>query len=114
MQTDFSVQIDPRPQGVIARLQGHATNTHASELRQALLQLMSSPPAKVVIDLKELAYIASMTLAELINFRLMFHQQGGRLHLAGANRNVADVFQQTHLDGLFPMYDNTDAALEDD
>lgn len=114
MQTEFSIQIEPHPQGIIARLQGHATNPHALDLRQALLQLMSSPPDKIVIDLQELVYIASMTLAELINFRQLFQKQGGRLRLAGANRNVADVFQQTHLDDLFPMYDTPEQALEDE
>lgn len=108
----FEVEIQDLPQGTVASLRGEAGNDRAEKVHQALSRLLEQRTQQVVIDLRELSYIASMTLAELISFRREMQSYGGRLRLAGATDSIVSVFKTTHLVDLFPMFDTPEAALE--
>jgi len=79
----------------------------------ALNALLEQRAQRVVIDLRELHYIASMTLAELIHFRRELQAYGGHLRLAGASAPIVSVFETTHLADLFPMYPTAEQALDE-
>ena len=112
VEKPFEVEIRDCPQGTIATLRGEASNERAENIRQALHALLEKRTQRVVIDLCELSFIASMTLAELISFRRELQSYGGRLRLAGAPDSIASVFKTTHLADLFPMFETSQAALD--
>jgi anti-anti-sigma factor len=107
----FTVDIDKRDNGVVAHLRGNASNNQANILHEALAGILQDRPSPVVIDVDALDFIASAALAELINFRQNLRVYGGRLRLAGARDQIADVLRTTHLADLFPMFRNADDAL---
>jgi len=109
--TAFEVTIDERPQGSVAVICGEANNDRAMKVREALAGLLARRTERVVIDLRQLHFIASMTLAELIHFRREIHAYGGRLRLAGASGDVMHVLKTTHLADLFPIYATPEEAL---
>lgn len=106
-----TVEIDRRTAGVIIRITGEADNACAADVQQGIRQLQVESDRNVVIDLRDLRYIASMTLAEIINLRQQLQQRGGRMVLAGARDSVADVLKKTRLAELFPVHDDPEAAL---
>jgi anti-sigma B factor antagonist len=111
MTDAFQIQVEPRPEGVIARLEGSVANAEVDSLHQMLVDLLSQRADHVVLDLRRLEYIASMALAELIQFRRDMQAYGGRLRLAGAQDNIAEVFRQTRLNDIFPMFNDPEAAI---
>jgi anti-anti-sigma factor len=107
----FDLQIDQRDDGVIAALSGEAHNGCIDSLKRGLAGILAERRSPVVIDLSECHFIASMSIAELIDFRRQLQAYGGRLHLAGANPQIENLFEKTHLSELFPMYRSADEAL---
>ena len=108
----LDIQIEERPDIAVARLRGNASNTEADKLRNALLTLGNERFERVVIDLNDLHFIASMALAELIEFHQVLNKSGNRLHLCGAHDSIADLFRKTRLAEVFPLFDDVDAAIE--
>jgi anti-anti-sigma factor len=109
----FSIQIDEQPGGMIAHLQGEATNAEADRLRDGLKAILKQRCLRVVLDLSELQFVASLSLGELIRFRRDLQTYGGELRLASARPNVEEVFRKTRLVELFPMYADPCQALTD-
>jgi len=109
----FEVNIAEDPRGTVATISGEVHNDRALKVREALADLLEQRADRVVIDLRELRFIASMALAELIHFRREIQSYGGRLRLAGAPDAIVNLFQTTHLADLFPMYPTPDEALDD-
>ena len=112
--SEFAVDIDSQPNGMIARLRGSASNIHAESMRNALANILQQRANPVIIDLGELDYIASAALAELISFRQNLQSYGGCMRLAGARDQIAELFEKTRLVELFPMYPSATDALTAD
>lgn len=112
--TDFQVEVEQRDAGAIARLQGSAENAHADDVRKKLAGLLERRSRRVVIDLSQLAFIASLVIGELLTFRREIQAYGGELRLAGPAANVEDVFRTTRLVELFPVFPDAEQALTDD
>jgi len=111
MTDTFHIHVEPRPEGVIARLEGSAANAEVDSLHDTLADLLNQRVDHVVLDLQRLEYLASMALAELIQFRRDMQAYGGRLRLAGARDNIAELFHQTRLNDIFPMFDDPESAM---
>jgi len=107
----FDIQIDQRTDAVVARLSGSASNAQADRLRTTLAELAEEDETRVVVDMQELSFIASMSLAELLQLHLKLKQSGRRLRLSGATDPIADVFKKTRLVELFPLYPSIDEAI---
>jgi anti-sigma B factor antagonist len=108
--TDFQVSITPVSSNVVVRLVGDASLTTVEKLRDALKPVLASNAARVVIDMADLAFINSLGLGVILEFR---HQLGDakKLRLSGARQSVADILKRTRLVDLFPMYESPSAAL---
>jgi anti-sigma B factor antagonist len=111
---EFQVQVEQRDAGAIARLRGNADNAHADDVRRKLTDLLERRSRRVVIDLSELAFIASLVIGELLTFRREIQAYGGELRLAGPAANVEDVFRTTRLVELFPVFPDAEQALCED
>lgn len=107
----FHVRIEDKSDAVIVRLRGDATIADTESMRKALDPLIARKPGTVVLDLSELAFINSLGLGVLLEFRQKLHSQSTKIRLAGAKPQVADVFRKTRLVELFPMYADAEQAL---
>ncbi len=107
----FTIDTETRDKGVIAHLKGDANNQHATDIREAFSPVLQERVLRIVLDLSELEFIASIALGELISLRHDLQTYGGQLRLAGANPHVEDVFKKTRLAELFPMFKDPDEAI---
>jgi len=80
-------------------------------LRDALTELARSANAKVVVNLARVNYIDSSGLGVLVGAMKEAGKSGGKLVLAGLNREVRTVFDLTRLSRFFDIYDSETAAL---
>jgi anti-sigma B factor antagonist len=69
--------------------------------------LAASAPRRVVVDLTEVSFLASIGIRELISSAKALQQRGGRMVLlVGENAGVAKTLEVTGIDTLIPMFAN--------
>ncbi|GIJ32832.1 STAS domain-containing protein [Micromonospora sediminimaris] len=66
----------------------------------------------VVVDLTHVQVIDSVGLGMLVRAHRDVREQGGRLCLAAPSRFIRTVLHTMKLDGVFPIFDSLDAALD--
>jgi anti-anti-sigma factor len=77
--------------------------TLCAALRQELLTTIAGERApRVVLDLGEVDFVASLGLAALLNFRRQLRRQGGRLRLCHPSPFLLDLLHATGLTGFDP------------
>ncbi len=67
----------------------------------------------VVVDLARVKFIDPVGLSLLVRAHREVRDRGGRLCLAAPSRFIRTVLHTMKLDGVFPIYDDLDAALAD-
>jgi len=67
--------------------------------------LAASAPRRVVVDLTEVSFLASIGIRELISSAKALQQRGGRMVLlVGNNAGVAKTLDVTGIDTLIPVF----------
>ncbi|MBQ1023272.1 STAS domain-containing protein [Micromonospora sp. C95] len=66
----------------------------------------------VVVDLTHVQVIDSLGLGMLVRAHRDVRERGGRLCLAAPSRFIRTVLHTMKLDGVFPIFDSLDAALD--
>jgi len=102
-----------------------ANNTHVAHLSGAfdgsvkeplaeLEGLINSCPArsKVVLDLKDLSYLNSYAIGQLVAWHNHLVKIEGQIILAAPSKNVEDIFNILGISALFKIFPDTQAALE--
>jgi anti-sigma B factor antagonist len=73
--------------------------------------LAASAPRRVVVDLTEVSFLASIGIRELISSAKALQARGGRMVLfVGGNAAVAKTLEVTGIDTLIPMFLDLSAA----
>ncbi|MGH3329072.1 MAG: STAS domain-containing protein [Streptomycetales bacterium] len=94
----------------IAEVGGEIDLATAPEFRRLLLGCLDDT-SSLVVDLSKTEYLDSTGLGVLIGVLRQTKALGGQLRLAGLQRRVRQVFQITHLNELFAIYDTAEDAL---
>jgi anti-anti-sigma factor len=112
MAANLDVEIDETPQMIVVRLIGNAGTRETERLQMALIPLMAKRPSLVVFDLAKLAYVASLAMGMLVNFRRGLARNGGQVKLAAVPPLVLESFRAARLDELFEITEtvNTGSA----
>lgn len=66
---------------------------------------------KVLVDLSEVTFVASLALRMLLMSLKSAQQAGGDLRLSGLQPQIAEIFRKSRFDTLFKIYADRDAAL---
>ena len=82
------------------------------QLQQELSRVLDAKPEVVVLDLTDLAFISSMGMGTLVNFRNGAGKVGGTVKLAALKPLLAESFRRARLTEMFQIYETVDAALE--
>jgi anti-sigma B factor antagonist len=90
---------------------GEADLYTAPELKQELLEVISEGARQVIVDFSNATLIDSTTLGVLVGSLRRLAPVDGRLAIVCGQPQVAKVFELTHLDRVFPMYDYRDEAV---
>jgi len=82
----------------------------APQLKVTLWDLVGEGAEQVIIDISAADFMDSSGLGVLISLLKLLGTEGD-LKVVGAHGAVAQTFNITRMDRVFPMYDSVDAAL---
>lgn len=113
--SDFEITHEMGPRACVVRLTGDIDTAVVPELRRGLDAALQSGCGNVVLDFTDVAYADSSALGLLVWLNHRLRPAGGRLVLAGANRDVARILEVSGLvmvAGTISMSANLPSALE--
>jgi anti-anti-sigma factor len=67
---------------------------------------------KIVIDLKHVNFLASAGIGALMRCVTTVRKAGGELKFTGLTDKVRTIFAITRLNGILPVYDSVNAAVQ--
>lgn len=94
---------------VIAK--GRIDTATVKTLAQALREIKESGRYKIVLDMKEITYISSAGLSELIDTQNTCKHHNGSLVLAEVPQRIKEAFDLAGLTPMFKMFDNQVEAV---
>jgi anti-sigma B factor antagonist len=97
---------------VIASLRGEIDLHNSSELRDALMTLLSSAlPAKLVLNLGQVPYMDSSGIAVLVEMLGRMRRSGGKVFLTNLQSRVKSIIEIARLNTLFNVTADEQTAL---
>jgi anti-anti-sigma factor len=99
----FESEVESFGDGVVVRLRGAAGLPAQSELERLATRVLSGRPKRVVVDARELSFIASFALGQLVSIARRVQSDGGEVIVGGAADPVTEVFERSRLGGLMTM-----------
>jgi len=97
----------------VVDLSGHITLDEGStQLRDTIKQLASQGQKHVLLNLREVQYIDSSGVGELVSAFTTMRDQGGELKLLNLTRKVRDLLQITKLHTVFDIKDDEASAIQ--
>ena len=81
------------------------------ELTSVFSSLLDEGHCKIVLDLSNTVYVASMVLSSMMFFRKKAKAAGGGLVILGVNDRIGEILATTKLDKVFKIFGNKDEAI---
>lgn len=81
------------------------------DLKEKLLDTVSSEPDNLIIDLTRVEYLDSSAMGVLFQVQKKMHAYGGALYLVGINATIEMVFKLTKSDQHFTVFTDEKAAV---
>lgn len=94
----------------VAALQGRLDAAHASQLEEALTDLLQKHP-RLVVDMGQVSYISSRGLKALVSAWRRAEERGGMLVLCALPPRVWTIFDTVGFTQVFDIYQSLDEAL---
>ncbi len=96
----------------ILRLFGDMDAEHSPPLKKKLQGILASGKTKLILDLREVAFIDSTGLGVLISLMRQLKENGGQLKLASLQQEVRSIFEITRLFRVFDLSPDVEGALK--
>lgn len=80
-------------------------------LRDALHVLLSKGQKKFLVNLRDVHHIDSYGIGELVRSYATVRRNAGEMKFVQVSKKVQDMLQITHLDTMFELHADEDAAL---
>jgi anti-anti-sigma factor len=99
---------------VVLDVKGHMTLAEPESLLFAYVSRMMQEDGqrKFVVNLRDLTFIDSVGIGEIVRSYTHLARHGGMLKLCDVGPRVREVLEVTHLDSIIRMFDDEAAALE--
>jgi anti-sigma B factor antagonist len=110
MDLGLEVRLVSATRAVIAA-RGRMNAMTAPAMKSRIKELIDEGRTELVCDLREVSFVDSSGLSALVSGLKATRERGGFLKVAGANEQVARIFELTMLDRVFEMHASVDAAL---
>jgi len=81
-------------------------------LRDVIHGLLDKGSKRIVLNLKEVDYVDSSGLGELVRTYVTVQKQGGQLRLANLSERVQTLLKATSLTAVFSIHDDESAAIK--
>jgi len=82
------------------------------QLREAVRRLLDDGKKKILLNLREVAYVDSSGIGELVSSYTTTNNQGGQLKLLNLTKKIQDLLMITKLLTVFETFDSEASALE--
>jgi len=92
---------------VAGSLDGHT----CGDLERIINKVLASGIDRLIIELNELAYIASAGVGFLVNIQNRLKKTGGNLHLVHPKDSVREIIGVLGLESVFLIHDNLQQAV---
>ena len=79
-------------------------------LDKVLADRLSNPPALVVVDLTDVAYLASVGMGALLRLKKKVEQVGSRVQFVGTS-GLTQLLKHSHLDTVLKLQPTVEAAM---
>jgi anti-sigma B factor antagonist len=114
MSDPSATVVEKHPGAVVVRIQAvQLDEANISAVRSEVDAAGSeSPQACIVVDMVNVGYLPSLSLAGLIQRSQVFKSRGQRLVMARMQPPVREIFTVTRLDRLFEIHDDLAAFLK--
>lgn len=80
-------------------------------IESQLAETISSHKGKILADMGDVTFVASLALRMLLTNLKAVQKEGGDLRLAGLQPQIAEIFRKSHFDTLFKIYPDRESAL---
>ncbi len=81
-------------------------------LREIVRELAEKGNKKIILNLKEVQYIDSSGVGELVKTHTTIRNQGGHLRLTNLNKRVHDLLEMTKLSAVFDIENDEASAIK--
>jgi anti-sigma B factor antagonist len=104
--------IDDNPEALVVRVQADGLSEDQLRELQSLVRTAAEGRAgqACILDLGQVTFIPSLSLAALIRMHSELQGRGQRLLLAAVQPRVREVIVMTRLDRLFELHDDLEGA----
>lgn len=82
-----------------------------ASIESKLSETISAHKGKVLADLGNVNFVASLALRMLLTNLKTVQQLGGDLRLAGLQPQISEIFRKSRFDTLFKIYPDRETAL---
>lgn len=112
----LSLRRESRGSDVIVRVGGELDLTSHLELRQELFEVggLLDPPARLIVDLTEVGFLASVGLTELLMAHERLSSRRIPLRVVANHRRILRPIELTGLDRKLDLYPSVEEALRAD
>jgi len=94
----------------VLKLSGDVDLRSVPQLRESLADAIQRPGQHILIDLSGVPYMDSSGVGTLVFIKREVERRNGTVALVGLQPRVRGVFEITHLDAFFEIYDSLDEA----
>ena len=94
----------------VVAIDGGLDGSTIDQFRAGVERLLAGDTKKVIIDAKNLRYVSSLGVGELLTLHRKMKKVGGDVKIASLQGVVFDVLRLAKLDGLFEIYDDIERA----
>ena len=110
--SDLMLTIDTRAPGTaVVFMQGSADIAGHDSFKPEMAKAHTDPAKNVVLDIRQLNFLTSLAVGEMIALAKVKKAAGGRVVIAGPNQYVLGVFEKARIGSVIPVYDTVEEAI---
>lgn len=95
----------------VVRVTGRVDASTAAQFEAALKEYIAGDHSHLILEMDETDYLSSAGARILISAQKAMRGKGGKVLLAQPSERVREVLQLAGLESIFPVYDDTEAAI---
>jgi anti-sigma B factor antagonist len=108
---NFSATIRHQGEVSLVDLSGTLTSFETAAMQDAIAGLLRQGRKRIVLNLRELQYLDSSGVGQLVRAYLMVVKAGGEMKAVGLTPRIEEILKITKLSQVFPEFPDEDEAL---
>ena len=108
---NFSATIRHQGEVSLVDLSGTLTSFETAAMHETIAGLLRQGRKRIVLNLRELQYLDSSGVGQLVRAYLMVVKAGGEMKAVGLTPRIDEILKITKLSQVFPEFPDEDEAL---